>query len=325
MISRWEAGQHQPGSLYRHLFDAVYEAGETAAEPRSTTLRSHQFIPTWLGAPAAQELLISNGSTSNTPDSTEPHCCQVTAPVTDSACDLYVWPHGVAIFHVVEERSFPSLAALALWRQQTYEERLTWATRKLQVAAPDAQAGYILSLYWLTGSAWSGQDHETAMRIMCMPRVLLARQGDEAIDRLRHAEARVAEDALMAARWDHAAVRSFGVAGTSCGYASWSGVVYHAQAQSRALSEDELVAFELAIQSAWAYCAHLSDEIEQGRDPLVPGEWGWRYLRGIRGRLVNPRPQESGQHRSMREAILETSGLIGHLDQAIETLREVAR
>jgi hypothetical protein len=35
--------------------------------------------------------------------------------------------------------------------------------------------------------------------------------------------------------------------------------------------------------------------------------------------------QEPGQHRSMREAILETSGLISQLDQAIETLREVAK
>ena len=44
--------------------------------------------------------------------------------------------------------------------------------------------------------------------------------------------------------------------------------------------------------------------------------------RGARCRLANPRPQESGQHRSMREAILETSGLAGQLDHAIETLRE---
>lgn len=123
----------------------------------------------------------------------------------------------------------------------------------------------------------------------------------------------------------HPDIRSFGVAGTSSGYASWSGVLYHAQSASRALSEGELVNYELALQSAWAYCAHLNDQVEQGRDPHVPDEWGWRYLRAMRCRLANPRPQEPGQHRSMREAILETSGLISQLDQAIETLREVAR
>ncbi len=82
------------------------------------------------------------------------------------------------------------------------------------------------------------------------------------------------------------------------------------------------MAYELALQSVWAYCAHLNDEIEQGHDPSAPEDWGWRYLRGARCRLANPRPQESGQHRSMREAILETSGLAGQLDHAIETMRE---
>jgi hypothetical protein len=170
------------------------------------------------------------------------------------------------------------------------------------------------------------------MRIMCMPPVLLARDDDDDANddsdedgrASQYAEARLAEDTLLATKWDHPDIRSFGVAGTSSGYASWSGVLYHAQSASRALSEDELVDLELAIQSAWAYCAHLNDELEQGRDPLVPDQWGWRYLRGMRSRLVNPRPRESGQHRSMREAILETSGLIEQLDQAIEALRDTA-
>ncbi|MCA1702631.1 MAG: hypothetical protein LC808_04935, partial [Actinobacteria bacterium] len=69
---------------------------------------------------------------------------------------------------------------------------------------------------------------------------------------------------------------------------------------------------------------HLNGEFEQGRDPLVPDQWGWRYLRAVRSRLINPRPRESGQHRSMREAILETSVLVDQLDQAIEALRDTA-
>jgi hypothetical protein len=44
----------------------------------------------------------------------------------------------------------------------------------------------------------------------------------------------------------------------------------------------------------------------------------------MRSRLINPRPRESGQHRSMREAILETSVLVDQLDQAIEALRHTA-
>lgn len=262
-----------------------------------------------------------------TPDDrawTHPWHGVVVAPSSACTCELYVWPHGVVIFHVVDERSFPSLAALALWREQTYAERLSWATSRLQQVVAGARAAYVLSLYWLLTSPWSGRDYQTAMRIMCMPRVLLPRAEPTGTS-VKHAEARLAEDALLATGWDHPGIRSFGVSGTSSGYASWSGVVYHAKAPSRALAEDELVAYELALQSVWAYCAHLGDEIERGHDPSVPEDWGWRYLRGARCRLANPRPQESGQHRSMREAILETSGLTRQLDQAIDTLREGVR
>jgi len=324
MISRWEKGQHQPGALYRHLFDAVYEAGETTGRSTSTELRSHQFIPAWIGAAMAREVATAHGMAPDDRAWTQPWHGLVAPPSSGCTCELYVWPHGVAIFHVVDEHSFPSLAALALWREQTYARRLSWATSKLQPIVASAQAAYVLSLYWLITSPWSGQDYETATRIMCMPRVLLPREDREGAG-VKHAEARLAEDALLAAGWDHPGIRSFGVSGTSSGYASWSGVVYHAQAPSRALGEAELVAYELALQSVWAYCAHLSDEIEHGHDPSAPEDWGWRYLRGARCRLTNPRPQESGQHRSMREAILETSGLARQLDQAIDTLREGAQ
>jgi transcriptional regulator with XRE-family HTH domain len=326
MISRWEAGQHEPGALYSHLFAAVYEAGEATGAAEGIALRSHQFIPAWLGADRAQNLVIEHGMTPDSSDWMERHRCQTSSPAPESTCDLYVWPHGVAIFHVVDERSFSSLAALALWREQTYDERLAWATAQLQPALADARAAYVFSLYRLIAPAWSSRDQESAMRIMCMPRVLLARRDHDNDDGVKHAhaQARVAEDALLATGWDHPGIRSFGVAGTSSGYASWSGVLYHPHSTSRALNEDQLVAYELTLQAMWAYCAHLNDQIEQGRDPRVPGEWGWRFLRAMRCRLANPRPQESGQHRSMREAILETSGLMGHLDHAIEALRETA-
>jgi hypothetical protein len=271
----------------------------------------------------AHEVATAHGMTPDDRAWTHPTHDLVTSPSSESTCELYVWPHGVVMFHVVDERSFSSLAALALWREQTYAERLSWATSRLQRVVAGARAAYVLSLYWLMTSPWSGQDYDTAMRIMCMPRVLLPREDRQAIG-VKHAEARLAEDALLAAGWDHPGIRSFGVSGTSSGYASWSGVVYHAQAPSRALGEDELVAYELALQSIWTYCAHLNDEIERGHTPSAPEDWGWRYLRGARCRLANPRPQESGQHRSMREAVLETSGLAPQLDQAVDTLREGA-
>jgi hypothetical protein len=321
MISRWEAGQHKPSPFYRQLFDAVYQAGETTGGSDELALRSHQFIPVWVSPAASDQLVAAHEMARESDDWTLPHCAEAAAPTGASCCHLYVWKHGIAILHVVDELVMPSLAALALWRQETYLERLSWAEQHLRPHAPVARAAYVLSLYWLHSSSRSGHEHETAMRLLCMPRVLLERELRDG-DSLSHARARLAEDALLAARWDHPDIRSFGVVGTSWGYASWSGVVYHASAAPRALSEDELVAYELAVQSTWAYCAHLNGEVEEGRDPVVPDEWGWRYLRAMHCRVANPRPQETGQHRSMREAVLETSGLAGHLDQAMQALRD---
>ena len=113
--------------------------------------------------------------------------------------------------------------------------------------------------------------------------------------------------------------------GISLGCASWSGVVYHPIARDRALREDELVTCELSVQAVWAYCDHLRQQVETGDDPVVPAKFGWRFLRGVRSRLTTERPQETSQHRSMRDAVVQTSGLGRHLTQAVEILRECDR
>jgi hypothetical protein len=66
-------------------------------------------------------------------------------------------------------------------------------------------------------------------------------------------------------------------------------------------------------------------KVESGDDPIVAAEFGWRFLRGIRSRLTTERPQETSQHRSMRDAVVQTSGLDRHLAQAVEILRDCDR
>ena len=324
MVSRWERGHHKPHPMYGQLFDAVYDARATEGHGAELALRSHQFIPAWLGPESVRRAVELHCMDPDLDHWTEPHRCALPAPAGAASCDLYVWPHGVAILHVVDDLIFPSLAGLAVWRQRTYDDRLAWATELLQEAAPAATAAYVLSLYWMLDTPWAGDDHSTAMRLLCMPRVLVSKL-DGGCEHQHQAETRLTEDALLASRWDNESVQPFGVDGTSAGYASWSGVVYQAREPSRALEERALIDYELGLQATWAYCGHINGEIEQSRDPIVADDWGWRYLRSMRLRLANPRPQEPGQHRAMREAILQTSGLLGHLDQAIETLRDVER
>jgi hypothetical protein len=162
---------------------------------------------------------------------------------------------------------------------------------------------------------------DTALRIIAIPKVLLERDIDPAKS-LPHAE--LVERTLLAEGFDHPDMIPFGIKGISIGYASWSGVVYFPIAAQRALSEEDLVHCELAVQSLWAYSDHLNRLIERGVDPAVPEEYGWRFVRGARSRITNARPQESEQHRSMRHAIIGTNGLESYLGQALETLRDSA-
>lgn len=281
-------------------------------------LRSHKFIATHIGESAAQ------GLAENTHTDEDGHSV-ISVQHSSGDCDLHVWPHGVAIFHLAEDLELPNIAHLAVWRYRSYEQNLDWATTRLRELTGDhtITAAYVLSLYWLDRPTWAGRLLDTAVRILCAPRVLVDRDKAGSDDCLAAAEQ--AERELLAEGFDPNGMRSFSIAGVSVGYASWSGVAYHPIDPARCLAEKDLVAYELRMQSIWAYCDHINSQVEQGSDPIVGDGHGWRFLRGARSRLANPRSQETGQHRSMREAVLETSGLAGHLQQAIEALREAGK
>jgi len=328
-LYRHETGRAQVrDETYRKLYCLAYNAsphelfGSVTAENAPAAefrVRSHKFIPAFVGVEAAKHLAVTGDMRERTDQWFECHSGQI--PVSDGRCNLYVWPFGIAVFHLVEELAPSSLAALAVWRVRSYQENLAWATDQLRtmLQGDDVTASYVLSLYWLQEPAWSGDTLDIALRILSVPKVLLERHTDPT-KALGHAE--LVEQTLLAEGFDHPEIIPFGIKGISAGQASWSGVVYHPLAEQRALTEAELVACELAVQSLWAYCDHLNGQVEEGRDPIVPDAYGWRFLRAARSRLTNPRPQENEQHRSMRNAILATCGIVNHLAHAIDTLRE---
>lgn len=328
-LYRHETGRVQVrDEMYRKLYCLAYDAsphelfGAVQHDIDGTgvyTVRSHKFIPAFVGVEAALHLVTDGNLPAAVNQWFDCHTRTMQAP--SGQCDLYVWPFGVAMFHLTEDLTLSNLATLALWRRRSYVQNLKWATNEFRRLVSDdkVEASYVLSLYWMVTPAWPGDQLDTALRILCIPKVLLERSV-ETDDALGHAE--LVERALLEEGFDHAEIASFGIKGISTGYASWSGVVYHPTAEHRALAESDLVACELAAQSIWAYCGHINNEVEQGRDPVVPSDYNWRFLRAMRSRMVNARPQEDEQHRSMRTAILDTSCVIDHLIHATETLRE---
>jgi hypothetical protein len=332
-IYRLETGRTlRPTPLYSKLYCLTFDRtplelfGDLAAEvPAGATCiaRSHKFIPVFVGAEVASAL-SAGGHWSHVYDQwTECRRRAVDHPA--GSCNLYLWPFGVVLYHLVEDLALESVAQLAVWRRITYEQNMHWANDQLRALTGCEVVGqpYVLSLYWVDEPAWQGRDLLTALRLMCIPRVLVQRV--DQIDESCLAPATLIERALLQDGFDHPELVDFSMKGISVGYASWSGVVYHPIARDRALHEDELVACELSAQAVWAYCDHLRQQVEKGDDPVVPAEYGWRFLRGIRSRLTTERPQETSQHRSMRDAVVQTSGLGRHLAQAVEILRECDR
>ncbi len=287
---------------------------------RALRATSHMFVPVFLGADLLAAVIESMDLS---PGAIQEVTCE-TGPVEhpDRPCQLYVFPWGVAVFHLTEELSLPTIARLAIWRRQTYRDVRAWITAWMRdvTASPHPQAHYVLSAYWVHEPLWSGTELETAMRLLSMPRVLLDRGGNGETPSLDDAES--VEQGLIQEGFQDGRIDEFGIRGLSIGCASWAGVSYFPLAPARAIQVSDLVDSELLVQALWCYCHHIREQVEKGLDPVVAPEYGWRWMRAMRSRMTVARPQETAQHASMRTALLETSELGKHLTAAVELLRE---
>jgi hypothetical protein len=295
-----------------------------APDGRATfAVTSHKFVPAYLGCDGVKA--IQAVGTPAGGQWIDCHRAELEHP--DGDASVYVWPFGVAVVHLVERLEFASLGELAVWRRDSYLRARAWADRALSEAiGMPAATAYVLSAYWLDRPKWVGPQLDTALRLLSMPAVLLDRE-DEIVseEALLCGAEQVERGLLRDGGVDRGDLVAFGSRGVSVGYASWSGVAYHPVAPRRALSVDELVSCELLMQAIWCFTGEIQRQVEAGQDPVVPADYGWRFLRAAQSRLTRPRAVESGQHAGMREAVLATSRLTQQLESAIDALRESER
>ena len=139
--------------------------------------RSHKFIAAYVGEESVEHI-VSRQAATYPVQRQWLECRAVDIGHSAGDCKLYVWPFGVAIFHLVEDLAMSNIAELALWRVRSYEENLAWATSYLRrLGSPEStSAGYVLGAYWIEEHEWINRNLDTALRIMCAPRVLLQRE-----------------------------------------------------------------------------------------------------------------------------------------------------
>lgn len=338
-VKRIESGHvRNPSKGYRNLLCAVLRKTEVdlfgelyldgrccgdsehlGATRRNNTfrLRNHKLIPTFIGADLAGCVIDKLAMVSVTTSPIECFRCTLRHPREGVDSDLWIWPFGVALFHIAEDVESPSLAQFAVWHRRVYDEQMSWVSQEVRsLFGSTATAQYAMPLNWITRPAWTGSQMNTALRILSAPRILLRREQRADSSDLAHAE--LVERSIFRDGFDRLAATEFGVQGISTGVASWSGIVYFPIAPHRAISEPELLNYELTVQAAWSYCDWIRSQVEMGKDPEVYPQYGWRLLRALRSVITNPRPEESSQIYPLRIAVLETSGIAEHLSQAVE-------
>lgn len=335
-IKRIEAGQvRDPSALYKNLLCAVLRktepflfgvvslgSGSEGSTPERTfILRNHKLIPAFIGTNSAQSA-IDNLAMQKF--SLPPTCCYhrtLSHPRGEVNAELLIWPFGVVIFHLVETVDLPDLANFAVWHRRVYDEQINWANETINLLFKSkVRAQYAMPVNWIVRSRWTKSELDAALRILTAPRLLLQQKAHTESSDLAHAA--LVERSFLRGKFDQFDVSEFGIESISVGIASWPGVVYFPLAPHRALSESEILTHEFTVQAAWSYCDWIRSQVEIGNEPDVEPQHGRRLLRALRSIITTPRPEESAQIYPLRNAILETSGITAHLNQATEAISE---
>lgn len=329
-IYRHETGRVElRDPTYLRLYCAVYDltpqellgseyAGNSTCDATQCAVTAHRFIPVHVDP---QRVALSE----KTVRLLDFDCWRYVITRDNNSANLFIFPWGIAVMHLDDELTFSDLASIAFWRRSSGPSGRAWTTDTVRRAVdPDCEsAEYAMSLFWVDSLPWSGSTRSTAMRLLAMPRVLLGRTAESAEPSIEHAQQ--VEKALLRDGFIDSRIDEFGMQGISVGCASWAAVAYCALSPRRALEASDLVDLEVVVQAVWAFCHRLRQEAESGDEPVVLDGFGWRWLRGVRSRLMVARPNESAQHAAMRQAIVGTSGLADQLSEAIDLLRDAER
>lgn len=328
------------GETLRLLYDAaeaeqeerhrVVHMSRRSAEPATNEnegelptfwVASNQFIP--LFCPRTAEAIRRSpvaGSHGNPP-------LEFAAIRLDDGLVVHATPFGVVTIHRRDVLEMSSLTDLAVWERRTYNERIASThdeiTAEFGVTCnrPNCHATYALSVYAVMSSAWALPSRiDAALALMSMASVLLSSTPDsadyDAADELERA--RAAEQAYLSRGITHPEIMPLGMSNTSLGYASWDAITYYALSPARALSEQDIIDFEVKVQTAFCYCYNL---LGGTIEPEMLREHAVSTLQACMAQLLVSGLRESTQYFLMREAIIRTSrleSLLRHAQQALQ-------
>lgn len=284
----------------------------------------HKFVPVYLGPRAYSDL---TGATFESLWSEH-------RVVERAEGALFVLPLGVGVWHIWQELELSTLADLATWRRNTYQEIIKdrhliststselLATLRLDVADPLSSArgnlGYVLSVMVLNVPVWDEPNRlRTAIKLLSCLTPLQFADGDE----LAREEAIRLENELLEIGFAHKDVVEFGVSGSDLGFASWAGVSYHKFSGQPSRLRERIIEFEIAVQGLWWYTTCIK-EICLSRSLTAKSKRELREnvaaVTRQMGRLKTIGATEVSSQRTMCEAVLITSRLESLVDDTLK-------
>ena len=235
---------------------------------------------------------------------------------------LCIFPTGIGVWHLTGKHQFSSFTDVARWRYETYE-RILKGKHTIQIYNQELRVPLISRSIHTFGSVLGKVGYVFSVMVLQEPsraRVGRLRRPLQLLSNLstlenREATVKAAEPSnlernLLDGGYTDLEAKEFGSPGQDLGFASWDGLSYLDQADDNSTFKDDIIEFEIAVQSTWwlAKCLYdicLANDAKIKKDlALAIQDMRWQYakLQGIAA-------TESITQRTMIEAIITTSRL----------------
>lgn len=308
-----EAGLHRDSPI------GFQGAGNAAFQ-----ITCHLFVPMFLGALAYSNALVKRSN----------QWIEYKEYETTKGT-LHILPNGFGAWHIIERNQFDHLWEFAEWRKAIYKEILhgrhviSIHTREL-LRSIDSETflddrrgkpGYVFSAQMLRSTNLRNQEIvDRALQLLAMPSGLEI----SSVIQSKNGSMDLLERKLLDAKTTEQEVNEFGSAGTDKGFASWDGLSY--EARSSDSLEQQIVDFQIAVQSAWWMAKCVTDVLLSGEKNgtksaslLIP------ILKREFARIRNISAIETPSQRTMIEGVLKTSRLKEMVGTAIELYNDLPK
>jgi DNA-binding winged helix-turn-helix (wHTH) protein len=296
----------------RKMESAVPHGAVDLKRTRDSEIESHLIAPVFLGQGAFDSIR-------------SPEIETTWAKYKEFKIDngrLCVFQTGMGVWHLTGKHNFTSFTDAARWRSETYKNILSGKhsvqlyNTELRVplisrasnmfASVFGKIGYVFSVMVLNEPAIARP--ESLRRPLQLLANLSSLESPDAS--AKFTEQPNLERELLNGTYSDLDTTEFGSPGRNLGFVTWDGLSYLEQADGPYSIKDEIIEFEIAVQSAWwlAKCLYdicLSNDSKLKKDLTLPIQdlrWQYSKLQGIVA-------TESAAQRTMIEAILSTSRL----------------